>query len=156
MIRSLIIAAGLFLAGYSPVVVPVSFDSEQQCLAANMYFEARGEGTAGQLAVAQVTLNRVASERFPNSICAVVRDAKVRNGKIVKYGCQFTWYCDGLPEVIRDTDTYDKIYDIATNLLLNDAIPDITDGALYFHSKDVSPGWRKKRTVIIGHHIFYA
>jgi Cell wall hydrolyses involved in spore germination len=85
--------------------VPTSFDyqGEVNCLAQNIYFEARDQTTKGQIAVALVTINRVESRRFPNSICKVIRQARrYSNGKIKKHMCQFSWYCDGLSDTPRD------------------------------------------------------
>lgn len=147
------ILIGIFACLIATNAEPLSYSTEQGCLAYNIYFEARGESTAGQVAVGQVTLNRVNSDKFPNSVCGVVRDAVVRDGKIVK--CQFSWYCDGIPEVIRNPELYNKTYELAEYLLSSD-MPDITDGALFFHSKSVNPGWKRKKLVTIGNHIFYA
>ena len=58
------------------------------CLALNIYFEARNQPTSGQIAVAEVTLNRVASRNYPNTVCGVVKQSN-------KNGCAFSWYCDG-------------------------------------------------------------
>ncbi len=85
--------------------VPTSFDyqGEVNCLAQNIYFEARDQTTKGQIAVALVTINRVESRRFPNSICKVIHQARrYSNGKIKKHMCQFSWYCDGLSDTPRD------------------------------------------------------
>ena len=77
-------------------------DDQIECLAKNMYFEARGQGTAGVLAVSFVVLNRVNDHRFPNTICEVVYQAitrpswKNKNKRYpIKNRCQFSWYCDG-------------------------------------------------------------
>jgi len=72
--------------------------ADWQCLSEALYFEARGESLKGQIAVAEVILNRVDSRKFPSSVCAVIRQGTGR-----KYACQFTYTCDGLPEHIRDT-----------------------------------------------------
>lgn len=155
MIKVLIIVAMLLIVGLvSTKVEPVPFDTEQQCLANNIYFEARSEGTAGQIAVGQVTLNRVNHEQFPDTVCAVVHQAVMKDGRPVRDRCQFSWYCDGAPEVIRNFKAYEKADEIAA-YLLNTEMPDITDGALYYHNHTVSPGWRHKHVITIGNHIFY-
>ena len=100
----------------------VVFDIEEaRCLAENIYHEARGQGTAGWLAVAAVTLNRVTDERFPDTICGVVFQAETREswktkGKDVpdieriyypvRHRCQFSWYCDGMSDDINQIDIY--------------------------------------------------
>lgn len=126
-----------------------------ECLATNIYFESRGESLAGQVAVAHVTMNRVFSSKFPNSICEVVYQAKYHEMLPLKNQCQFSWYCDGLKEIIKDKKAYQKAKDVAFYVLHGGL--DITDGALYYHSRTVSPYWNKEmnHTVTIGNHIFY-
>ena len=78
-------------------------EQEAQCLAKNMYFEARNQGLAGQLAVSLVVMNRVEDDRFPETICGVVEQGPIskwwleKKGKVVpiKNRCQFSWFCDG-------------------------------------------------------------
>lgn len=120
-----------------------------ECLAQNIYFEARGESRAGQIAVAMVTLNRVASESYPNTICEVVRQQSSR-------GCQFSWYCDQYPDVIRDYRQWDEILEMSMKIL-EEGMYDITDGAVYYHADYVDPPWSRnvQRTVMIDAHIFY-
>ena len=75
---------------------PVISQTEIECMAKNIYFEAAVESTAGQLAVAQVTLNRVKSRHYPNSVCEVVYEGPhTANGFPKRDRCQFSWYCDG-------------------------------------------------------------
>ena len=78
------------------------------CLAENVYFESRNQGTAGWSAVISVTLNRVKDKRFPNTICEVVKQGPTReswkkNGTYypIKHKCQFSWYCDGDKDVVQ-------------------------------------------------------
>jgi spore germination cell wall hydrolase CwlJ-like protein len=142
-------------------------DTEISCLAKNMYFEARNEGTAGVLAVSNVVLNRVKSELYPNTICGVIEDAKIsqwwlkeKGKKIpIKNMCQFSWYCDGKPDDITDEYTYNQLHKLAESLVTSNfkILLDITDGALYYHADYVKPKWSRKfeRTVKIGRHIFY-
>jgi len=127
-------------------------EEEMKCLADNIYFEARNQPLIGQKAVAFVTLNRWVSERFPNTVCGVVKQR-------VKRGCQFSWYCDGLPDTIRDLNAYNIALDVARRVVLgyNTKIVDPTHGALYYHANYVRPYWRRhfERTVQIASHIFY-
>lgn len=135
------------------------------CLAQNVYHEARNQGTAGQLAVIAVTLNRVNDDRFPNSICGVVYEGQHRpswkgNGIMVpvRHKCQFSWYCDGKSDAIHDHATYETIYTLSegiTSGLIQ--VPDITDGATFYHADYVSPSWaaHKTKTIEIEDHIFY-
>ena len=135
------------------------------CLAHNMYFEARGQGSAGLLAVSSVVLNRVKDSRFPNTICEVVKQGPTReswqkDGTFipVRHKCQFSWYCDGKSDVPKDKKTYNRLLEIAKSLVY-DKLPfiDITDGALFYHADYVNPDWAKTKTktVEIQDHIFY-
>ena len=77
-------------------VVQMVNSEELECMSKNIYFEAALESTAGKLAVAQVTMNRVNSERYPNTVCAVITQGRhYKSGLPVKNRCQFSWYCDG-------------------------------------------------------------
>lgn len=124
---------------------------ELVCLADVMYFEARGEGFAGRHAVAMTVLNRVRSKRFPDTICAVVKQGK---GELHK--CQFSYYCDGHPERIHELQAYLEIKELARDIL-DSGTADRTGGATYFHSVSVSPSWasQMQMTAKIGHHVFY-
>ncbi len=122
-----------------------------KCLAEAMYFEARGEGVDGQLAVAEVILNRVDSRQYPDTVCGVVGQG-ANSGR----ACQFSYNCDGLKNRIANRPVYDRIGKIAW-LMLKGKPRTLTDDALYFHSTAVSPSWSRKyvRTAQIGRHIFY-
>jgi len=128
----------------------------ETCLALAIYFEARSEPVAGQLAVAQVVLNRVADERHPDNICDVVMEGPVHpSGHPVKHRCQFSFWCDGKPERITEHEAW------RTALLIAMAVKefplDITEGATFYHATNVSPRWRytMKVTAQVGKHIFY-
>jgi len=138
---------------------------QAKCLADNMYFEARNQGTAGIIAVSNVVLNRVKSEDYPNTICEVVRQGPHReswrkNGVYhpVKHRCQFSWYCDGKPDKPRNLKQYDGFFSFALMIVQGKIkLLDITDGALWYHADYVRPDWsyHKKVTTEIGDHIFY-
>lgn len=123
--------------------------AEFQCLATAIYFEARGEGIEGQVAVGEVILNRVEDANFPGTICGVVNQS---NGK----GCQFSYTCDGRADRIREPGAWDASAKIA-RALIDGAPRQLTDGATYFHTPAVRPAWSRRfeRTASIGHHIFY-
>ncbi len=126
------------------------------CLAMAVYFEARSEPIAGQLAVAQVVLNRTMSHRFPDTACEVVKQGMVNSaGNPVKNKCQFSFWCDGKKETVRNNDSWKTAEEVARAALA--ASIDITEGATFYHTPDVSPAWRhtKVRTVQLGNHIFY-
>ena len=121
------------------------------CLAEAIYFEARGEPVRGQFAVAEVILNRVDSDAFPSSVCAVVNQ-----GTGQRYRCQFTYTCDGRPETVRDAAAYAVGREIAA-IMLAGAPGELTGGALYYHTRAVNPRWAAlfDRTTTIGAHHFY-
>ena len=129
------------------------FLQQGNCLADAMYYEARGEGRAGQLAIAEVVYNRMRSGYYPNTICGVVFE-----GSNLHTGCQFSFTCSGdmarrkSPVVWRRTQRL--ALQIVTGLV---RLGDTTGGALSFHAQDVAPGWADtmSRTIQIGHHIFY-
>ena len=138
-------------------------EKQIECLAKNMYFEARGERKDGQDAVAFVTINRVRSDRYPNTICEVVYQAKVDSrGRPLRNKCQFSWYCDGKVDTVYES-IYDKLYKraefIYINYYLNNAMKDTTDGATHYHSKSVKPYWSEhvnyQLVASIGQHVFY-
>ena len=116
------------------------------CLAQNIYHEARNESTAGMLAVADVTMNRVEAEEFPNTVCEVVYEAphyvSKKDGKRYPYRhrCQFSWYCDGKSDSPYNEKAWEKSVTLSKFIIgSNSFLPDITDGSLYYHSWDCSP-----------------
>ncbi len=123
-----------------------------KCLADAIFFEARGETLAGQYAVAEVVINRLNSKKFPNTICGVVTQ-----GGITRNRCQFSFYCDGKPDSIHETDTYAKVMKVAHNAITDNYRP-LTQGSTYFHSLHVKPKWSDifRHTVTVGNHKFYA
>jgi spore germination cell wall hydrolase CwlJ-like protein len=124
-------------------------DAEWQCLTEALYFESRGESLEGQIAVAEVILNRRDSPLYPRSVCGVV---KQRGGG----GCQFSYVCDGRTDRMRDQGAADLAGRVARAML--DGAPRLlTAGATYFHTRGVQPGWSRKftRTAAIGAHLFY-
>lgn len=125
--------------------------AEWRCLSEALYFEARGEKARGLYAVAEVILNRVASKRYPNSVCGVVNQGTGR-----KYACQFTYTCDGLPENVTEKAAWERVGKVA-RVMLDGAPRSLTEGALYYHTRSVAPSWSrtKARTASIGVHYFY-
>tara|TARA_Y100001938_G_scaffold140413_1_gene208558 strand:- start:393 stop:944 length:552 start_codon:yes stop_codon:yes gene_type:complete len=130
--------------------------NEINCLAKNIYFEARDQSVKGQIAVALVTINRVKSRRFPNSICKVVHQATRRNGKIVLHKCHFSWYCDGRSDRPKDKMSWEISLLIARAMLKN-PIQDFLHGATHYHRVDVNPYWNRRmlKFSTIGDHVFY-
>ncbi len=126
--------------------------SEWQCLTEALYFEARGESLIGQVAVAEVILNRKAHTRFPKSVCGVINQGAKR-----KTGCQFSYKCDGHKEVFAERRAYESVGKLA-QLMLDGTSRDLTKGATFYHTKSVNPGWSRKlkKTAIIGEHLFFS
>jgi Cell Wall Hydrolase len=126
-------------------------DAQWACLSEALYFEARGETVKGQFAVAEVILNRVESDHFPDTACGVIRQGTGR-----KYQCQFTYTCDGYKEVIAEKKAYERVSKVARAAL--DGTGDaLTSGATHYHTTAVSPRWSRvfTKTARIGVHIFY-
>ena len=118
-----LIVAGLIL--FSPAnATEIRPDGSVECLALNMYHEARGQGSAGLLAVSSVVLNRVNDKRFPNTICEVIeqgptRESWKKNGEFypIRHKCQFSWWCDGRSDIPKDINTYTKLLTIARSMV---------------------------------------
>ncbi|HET9067390.1 MAG TPA: cell wall hydrolase [Amaricoccus sp.] len=128
-----------------------SGDAAWQCLAEAIYFEARGEPLDGQVAVAEVVLNRTSDRRFPNTVCGVTNQG-VGSGR----GCQFSYACDGNSDVMKSAVARSRAEKLAA-LMLAGQPRTVTSGATYFHTRSVRPSWshRMVRTATIGHHYFY-
>ncbi len=156
-----IMSAVLFIGSYSgvhdlkvnngPAINHAAIERMKQteCLAKNIYFEARNQSEKGMQAVAMVTLNRTKNPKFPSTICEVVYQGVGKNK------CQFSWVCDD-PE-INDWDSYFRIMDLSEKILRDDKVVDNTNGSLYYHEKKTKPYWRSKFKVAakIGDHVFY-
>ena len=134
----------------APLLDPIQLD----CMAKNIYFEASTQNEYGKFAVANATLNRVRDPYFPNSICGVIFPGpRTKNQPKL---CQFSWFCDGKPDRIRNKKIYKECQRIAMLALLH-RDRDITNGATHYHATYVRPWWAKRliKTVQIGDHIFY-
>jgi N-acetylmuramoyl-L-alanine amidase len=128
--------------------------SDLQCLAENVYFEARGEPLAGQYAVAEVTLNRTRAEHFPHTVCEVVHESRwdpVRRRAVA----DFSWTEFGL-ETPEDGPAWQQALAVA-NATYDDLHEPLVPGALFYHATSVRPEWSRTRRVIttIGNHTFY-
>jgi len=137
-------------------------DRSLHCMAQNVYFEAASESFIGQIAVAQVVMNRVKSEYFPDNPCDVIFEGPSyisARGNIlpIKHKCQFSWYCDGKPESITDRKAWDTAVNVSMRVLLN-TLPDITEGSMWYHNTSVNPYWSNSKTKVtqIDNHIFYS
>lgn len=123
------------------------------CLTRNIYWEAASEPFEGKVAVAQVTMNRVASGQFGEDVCGVVYQKNNYLGKII---CQFSWVCEATHKI---RPIYPALYreseEVAKKVLLENFRLSTMRDALYFHGDYVSPNWGKKKISQIGRHIFY-
>ena len=155
------------MAPYQPLLY--EYKNEVNCLAKNVYFEARDQPTKGQIAVALVTINRAKSKRFPNTICRVVEQAsRYKSGKLKRNMCQFSWYCDGVSDIPREKIAWGISLLIARAMLKQPGgyithfgepwvIDDFLNGATHYHNLDVNPYWNRKmlKVITIGDHIFW-
>jgi N-acetylmuramoyl-L-alanine amidase len=127
----------------------VTYNSNaQQCMALAMYWEARGEGVTGMVAVGSVIMNRVDSHEFPDSTCGVVR----QGGETPP--CQFSWWCDGKSDKPQVPTLWLTALNSAESVLTR-RVSDPTGGALFFHNTSIKRPWQRTRTTQIGGHIFY-
>ena len=136
-------------------------NGEAVCLAKNIYFEAGNQPLAGKVAVAQVVFNRMEHASYPDNVCGVVYQAKLRenwkgNMIPVRHMCQFSWFCDGKSDIPVDSATWMFSVLTAESVLRGD-FGDITEGATHYHADSVHPYWADSlnQTVIINNHIFY-
>lgn len=122
----------------------IELSRDMECLAGAIYFEARGEPLDGQLAVGQVVINRAESGRFPASYCGVVYQPS-----------QFSFVRGGrMPRIDTASAAWRKAKAIA-RIAHEGLWQSAAEGALYFHAKRVSPGWRRTRVAQISSHVFY-
>ena len=171
--NKLLLTTILSVVSFSASAEPVLPSSNPAiCLANNIYHEAKGQPDAGQVAVGLVVLNRVKDSRYPNTVCEVVYDARMRESWKTKqyldlpddertyyprkHQCQFSWYCDGKADVIRDKESYAKIYALTIRILTG-RYDGLIEGATHYHAHYVSPSWSKTHTYVgqIADHIFY-
>ncbi len=153
-----VVAFGVFvnfsIAGHDRSQSVRARAQDLNCLAKNIYYEARGEPVDGQYAVAEVTMNRVASKHYPNTVCEVVYQANfdvIRKRNV----SAFSWTeLDWTAPV--DRKVWEKAWRIAEKVYDRQSEPRVA-GALFYHSKTVRPRWSrgKRRVARIGKHIFY-
>lgn len=147
----IVVALGV---GVFQVVVFKYEQRDLRCLALNVYHEARGEPRTGQLAVGEVTMNRVRSARYPDDVCEVVfekRWDRLRG----RYVGAFSW-----TELERkrefDQRAWKQAWSVANTIYYKDRDP-LVEGALFYHAKHIEPSWARKKKQIaqIGRHVFY-
>ena len=120
-------------------------DLAVMCLAMNVYWEARNQSLAGQVAVAQVTVERVLSSDYPNDVCGVVYQHK-----------QFSWFWDGKSDVPQEKVAWDRAQMVAMGVLGGSGHSDL-GGVLHYHALYVKPYWTKDMKMVarIDDHLFY-
>ena len=133
-------------------------NAERDCLAQAIYHEARGESAAGQLAVANVIVNRARSGKFPSTLCGVI----YQNADKGRYRCQFTFACDGRDDTPGERRAWIRSAELAKDVYLEfatgDAVGAVPGSALYYHTTAVRPSWANTYNAVakIGSHIFYS
>jgi len=146
-------------------------DPELFCLAQNIFHEAGTESFMGKVAVALVTLNRVKDNRYPNTVCDVVKQGPTRESWKTKMTpdpsdaefypvrnmCQFSWYCDGKDDRIVDGIGWKQAQEVALYTLVLNQYKGLVEGSTHYHADYVAPDWRHRLTLIgqIDRHIFY-
>ena len=141
------------------LVIPLSSKANGlDCLVEAVYHEARSENMIAQIAVANVVLQRVRDKRYPDTICEVVHQAEKWKGRIVRNRCQFSYYCDGKTEKMKDYASLMRSVNISS-LVLQGIMLYRTMGATHYHAYYVRPYWamkkRFKKLGRVGSHIFY-
>lgn len=143
----------------SEVAKHIQDEKQIQCLATNIYHEARNDGLTGQRAVAWATMNRTKHKQYPDNICDVVYQAELNeNGIPLRNKCQFSWFCDGKSDDIEDQAAWNVSLKIANEVFEKyGKETDPTNGAIMYHAEYVKPYWASSydRQARIDSHIFY-
>ncbi len=137
------VAYGTLADAVAAQTMPDTIADDLQCMAGAIYFEAKGEPLSGQLAVAEVILNRTKSGRFPKSVCSVVTQPG-----------QFSFVRGGHVPSIAPNKQYRTAVAVA-RVALTDAWDSPAAGAMYFHARRVAPSWNRVQVAAIGNHVFY-
>lgn len=126
---------------------------EINCLAQNIYFEARGSNLADKVAVADVVMNRTEDRRYPTTVCGVVSQGVI----VGKTDCQFSWKCDNKSNMPAESDSWEEAKSIAYNMYVHGEYRGVTEGATHYHATYVKPYWAKSLQLVgrIGAHVYY-
>ncbi|QQR38753.1 cell wall hydrolase [Devosia rhizoryzae] len=153
------VVAAYVQEGYEPTQVRVQHaNTERECLAQAIYHEARGETSAGQMAVANIIVNRARSGKFPGSLCGVI----YQNANKGRYRCQFTFACDGRDDTPGERRAWARSQSLAQEVYAEYATGEdvgvLPSSALYYHTRSVHPSWANtfSRVAAVDSHIFYA
>lgn len=146
-------------SGYQPIEKRIErANAERDCLAQAIYHEARGESDAGQLAVANVIVNRARSGKFPSTLCGVI----YQNAEKGRYRCQFTFACDGRSDAPGERRAWARsaalAEDVYAEFALGENVGAVPKSTLYYHTTAVRPSWSSTYNAVakIGSHIFYS
>lgn len=143
------------------VVRPRDLSQEElECLALNIYFEARNQSIDSQIAVSMVVLNRTKDSFWPDTVCDVVKQGSYSDGTVKRNRCQFAWYCDGLSDKPYEQEVWKLVNNVAASShYLWVTGNDITNGSTNYHAKYVTPIWVNDYnmfyTTTVGDHLFY-
>jgi len=132
---------------------------ELNCLVEAVYYEARSEPITAQLAVANVVLERVRNDKFPNTICEVVHQGRYnKKGQPIRHKCMFSYWCDGKPERMKEIVALKTAISVS-EMAVNGVVVEETVGATHYHATYVQPHWILSHTFMelgqVGRHIFY-
>jgi len=136
-------------------------DADEHCLALNIYFETRGEKSVrGKYAVADVVMYRYLNDEYPNAVCNIVKDGQYsrwRQHVPVRNKCQFSWWCDGKPDVPKDDQAFERATEIAKEVLHDPHYVPRIEYAIHYHANYVRPRWARTKEFVasIGNHRFY-
>ncbi|CAN7583867.1 cell wall hydrolase [Devosia sp. LjRoot3] len=151
--------AAYVASGYQPTAKRAEVaNAERDCLAQAIYHEARGESAAGQLAVANVIVNRARSDKYPSSLCGVIYQGANQG----RYRCQFTFACDGRGDAPGERQAWARSMALAKDVYAEYAtgaeIGAVPDSVLFYHTTNVRPSWSYtfSRVAEVGSHIFYS
>lgn len=133
---------------------------ELLCIAMAVYWEARGEPVAGQIAVAQVVMNRVNDSRYPSDACSVVYDAQYypwRSDVPIRNQCQFSFFCDGKPDQPTDGQAW-YLSQVIAQIAWEGGTLEAVNAATHYHEITVHPAWANDGKVVatINNHVFYS
>lgn len=147
----------IFIISFFTTLVLKRYHHEETlCLALNIYHEGRGEPVLGKYAIATVTLNRVASKDYPDSVCKVVYQHSY-NQKLNRYIAGFSWTLDNISDMPMERNAWADAYNIAKEAYQGKQLIEDLSDALHYHADYIKPYWIKNKQPIktIGGHIFY-
>jgi len=140
------------------LLIPATAKADAQtCMAQAMYFEARSQGVLGMLAVGVVIRNRVDHPAYPATVCKVIKQGRLSDGQLRLNQCQFSYFCDGKPEIPTDQEAWTTARSLARIVLDSRLTLQGLENATHYHATTVQPTWARRFRPCkqIGEHIFY-